>query len=360
MSTPLKIARRPIARRRALSQAPAIPEPTPRDSIVDCAVYVDGTRQPFTGDYAEAAAIARKQDGFVWIGLYEPRAEQFAGIAEEFDLHPLAVEDAISAAQRPKLERYDDTLFIALKTLRYVEHEQLTSTSEIVNTGEVMVFVGPHFAITVRHGQHGELGRVRQWLEERPEMLALGPAAVLYAITDDVVDAYLSVVGDVEVDIDEVESSVFSPSRTQDVERIYQLKRELLELRRAIGPLTAPMRTLSERHLSAVPDDIREYFRDVADHLSRVREQIGSFDELLTSILQACLARMTMAENEDMRKISAWVAIAAVPTAVAGIYGMNFRNMPELKWTYGYPVVMGAVLLVCLLLYRGFRHNGWL
>lgn len=360
MSTPLKIARRPIARRRAANQSADRPVVAPHDCVVDCAVYVDGKRLPFTGDYVAASAKAKETGGFVWLGLYEPNAEQFAGIAAEFGLHPLAVEDAISAAQRPKLERYDDTLFVALKTVRYVEHEQLTSTSEIVNTGEIMVFVGPHFAITVRHGRHGKLRSVRRWLEDRPELLAHGPAAVLYAITDNVVDAYLFVAGEVEADIDEVENSVFSPRRSQDVERIYQLKRELLELRRAVTPLTGPMRMLSERHLPRVPDDIREYFRDVADHVTRVREQIASFDELLTSILQASLARISLAENEDMRKISAWVAIAAVPTAVCAVYGMNFRHMPELKWTYGYPAVMGAIAIACLLLYRGFRKNGWL
>jgi magnesium transporter len=343
-----------------MAPVPSAPTTSQRDCVVDCGVYVDGVRLPFSGGYVEAARLARKRRGFVWLGLYEPTAQQFAGIADEFDLHPLAVEDAVNAAQRPKLERYDDTLFVVLKTLRYVEHERLTATSEIVNTGEVMVFVGPHFAITVRHGRHGRLGSVRHWLEERPELLAYGPAAVLYAISDNVVDQYLSVVSDVEADIDEVETSVFSPSRTQDVERIYQLKRELLELRRAVSPLAGPMRTLAERHLTAVPDEIREYFRDVADHVTRVREQVGSFDELLSSILQACLARMTMAENEDMRKISAWVAIAAVPTAVCAVYGMNFRHMPELGWTYGYPIVMGVIAVVCALLYRGFRHNGWL
>jgi len=247
-----------------------------------------------------------------------------------------------------------------LKTVSYVEHEHLTATSEVVNTGEVMIFVGTDFAITVRHGQHGALRPVRQRLEDEPELLALGPASVLYAVADAVVDAYLSVVGDVEIDVEDVEASVFTPRRSQDVERIYQLKREILELRRSVMPLAIPLRTLSERHLQAVPEDIREYFRDVADHLTRVREQITGFDELLTSILQACLARVTMSENEDMRKISAWVAIAAVPTAVCAVEGMNFHHMPELRWTYGYPVVMAAILIICFFLHRGFRRNGWL
>lgn len=361
MSSPLKIARRPIGRRRrALSRVPSSTEMTPRDCIVDCGVYVDGIRIPFSGNYVDAARLARKRGGFVWIGLHEPTADQFVGIADEFDLHPLAVEDAVKAHQRPKLERYDDVLFVALKTVSYVEHEHLTATSEVVNTGEVMVFVGADFAITVRHGQHGALRPVRRRLEGEPELLALGPASVLYAVADSAVDAYLSVVGDVEIDVEEVEASVFTPRRTQDVERIYQLKREILELRRSVLPLTVPLRTLSERNLQAVPEDIREYFRDVADHLTRVREQITGFDELLTSILQACLARVTMSENEDMRKISAWVAIAAVPTAVCAVEGMNFKHMPELGWTYGYPVVMAAILVICFCLYRGFRKNGWL
>ncbi len=360
MSSPLKITRRPIGRRHSTARGSVAETASVRECVVDCGLYVDGQRASFAGSYAEAARLAREKDGFVWLGLHEPTAEQFAGIATEFGLHPLAVEDAVNAHQRPKLERYDDTLFVVFVTVEYVEHEALTATSEIVNTGQVMVFTGPNFAITVRHGRHSALGAVRHRLDTDGGLLVHGPTSVLYAVADHVVDDYLSVAADVEVDVDEIETSVFSPQRSQDVERIYQLKREVLELRRAVLPLTGPLRMLAERHLAGVPDDIREYFRDVEDHLTRVRDQISGFDELLSSILQACLARVTMAENEDMRRISAWVAIAAVPTAICAVYGMNFRYMPELNWRFGYPMVLVVIALICLLLYRGFRRNGWL
>ncbi|MGI9092223.1 MAG: magnesium and cobalt transport protein CorA [Mycobacteriales bacterium] len=257
-------------------------------------------------------------------------------------------------------ERYDDTLFVVFKTVSYVEHEALTATSEVVDTGEVMIFLGSHFAITVRHGQHSALREVRARLQQDPDLLRLGPSSVLYAVADRIVDEYLRVTIEIEQDVDEVETSVFTPSRSQDIGRIYQLKREILELRRSVAPLAEPLRLLSGRRLTVVHEDIWEYFRDVHDHLTKVREQIAGFDELLTAILQACLARVTMVENEDMRRISAWVAIAAVPTAIAAIYGMNFKHMPELHWQFGYPIVMAVIIVICLVLYRGFRRNGWL
>jgi magnesium transporter len=231
-----------------------------------------------------------------------------------------------------------------------------------VETGEIMVFLGRDFVITVRHGEHGGLHGLRRHLEADPERLALGPSSVLHAIMDRVVDDYLTVAAQLQVDVDAVENAVFDPNRTRsrDAERIYVLKREVLEMRRAVSPLTAPLRMLAERPMRLVAPDIREYFRDVDDHLSRVNEQIASFDELLTTIVQANLAQVTVEQNEDMRKISAWVAILAVPTAVAGIYGMNFDHMPELHWRYGYPLVVVVTLALCLALHRGFHRNGWL
>jgi magnesium transporter len=224
-----------------------------------------------------------------------------------------------------------------------------------------MVFVGRDYVITVRHGEHGGLHGLRQVLEADPERLALGPSAVLHAITDRVVDSYLLVCDALQEDVDAVETEVFAgPSRSRDAERIYVLKREVLELRRAVTPLTAPLRLLAERPLRLVASEIREYFRDVDDHLARVTEQVASFDELLTTIVHANLARVTVEQNEDMRRISAWVAILAVPTAIAGIYGMNFEHMPELHWRYGYPLVLLVTLLICVGLHRGFRRNGWL
>lgn len=331
-------------------------------SVVNCVMYREGSRVPEAGDVVEAVARVRKAgDGFVWLGLHEPTDQEFAGIAELFDLHPLAVEDAVEAHQRPKLERYGETLFAVFKTVCYVEHEELTATSEVVDTGEIMLFVGQDFVITVRHGRHGSLGPLREELESDPQQLAKGPAAVLHAIADHVVDDYLSVTDSVQADIDQVETDVFAEYGARvDPGRIYQLKRELLELKRAVVPLTRPVEDLATRPIRVVDLEIQAYFRDVLDHLMRAKEQIASFDELLNSILQAHLAQVTVAQNEDMRKITAWAAVIAVPTMVCGVYGMNFDHMPELHWRFGYPLVIGVISAACLVLYRGFRRNGWL
>jgi len=327
--------------------------------VVDCAVYVDGRRQAQT-DPDEALQAAAAGNGFVWLGLYAPTAEELNAIAERYRLHPLAVEDAVYAHQRPKLERYDDALFMVLTTATYVQHDKLTATSEVVDTGEVMVFLGRDYVITVRHGEHGALADLRRDLEQQPDLLCHGPSAVLYAVADHVVDDFVDVAAAVEDDVDELEASVFSSERTDDIGRLYQLKRELLSLRRAVSPLEVPLQKLADRHIDVVPESMRSYFRDVEDHAIRVRDQVAALDELLTSILQASLARTTQADNEDMRKISAYAGIIAVPTAIAGIYGMNFEYMPELTWRYGYFMVLAVIVTVCLLLYRGFKRNGWL
>ncbi|MFE6618575.1 magnesium/cobalt transporter CorA [Streptomyces sp. NPDC057740] len=331
-------------------------------SVVNCVTYRDGVRVPESGDLVDVVQRVRKRGGgFVWLGLHEPTDQEFAGIAELFALHPLAVEDAVEAHQRPKLERYDQTLFAVFKTVCYVEHEELTATSEVVNTGEIMVFVGQDFVITVRHGRHGSLGPLREELESSPEQLCKGPAAVLHAIADHVVDDYLNVIDSVQEDIDEVETDVFAENGARaDPGRIYQLKRELLELKRAVVPLSRPLEELATAPIRVVEPEIQAYFRDVSDHLLRAKEQIFAFDELLNSILQAHLAQVTVSQNEDMRKITAWAAIIAVPTMVCGVYGMNFEHMPELRWTFGYPLVLCVISVACLVLYRGFRRNGWL
>lgn len=342
-------------------------DPSASSAVVDCAVYREGRRvekDPCVTP-REAMLRVREGGGFAWIGLHEPTDEEFAGIAAEFGLHPLAVEDAVHAHQRPKLERYDDTLFTVFKTIHYVEHTELTATSEVVETGEVMCFTGRDFVITVRHGGKGSLRNLRHRLEEDTELLAKGPSAVLHAIADHVVDGYIAVAAAVQDDIDEVEIEVFSApekgsARGSDAGRIYQLKREVLEFKRAVSPLLRPMQLLSERPMRLIDPDIQKYFRDVADHLARVHEQVIAFDELLNSILQANLAQATVAQNEDMRKITSWAAIIAVPTAVCGIYGMNFEHMPELHWKYGYPVVMATIGAVCLVIHRTLKRNGWL
>ncbi|MDT0275731.1 magnesium/cobalt transporter CorA [Blastococcus goldschmidtiae] len=350
----------PSPRPRPAGREPRSPtRPPGARAVVDCAVYVDGHRQaPVPPE--EALRVARDGGGFVWLGLYEPTEAELGSLAEHYDLHPLAVEDAVFAHQRPKLERYDDALFMVLKTATYVEHEELTATSEVVDTGEVMVFLGAHYVITVRHGHHGELSELRARLEEQRDLLCLGPAAVLYAVADLVVDTFVDVAGAVEDDVEELEASVFSPRRTDDVGRLYQLKRELMSLRRAVAPLEVPLEKLAERQIDVVPETMRSYFRDVFDHAIRVRDQVAGLDELLTSILQASLARTQMADNEDMRKISAYAGIIAVPTAIAGIYGMNFEYMPELDERWGYPAVLLVILAAIVLLYRGFKRNGWL
>ncbi|UQA97775.1 magnesium and cobalt transport protein CorA [Streptomyces halobius] len=330
-------------------------------AVVNCAVYVDGVRQQ--GDHPAEMAIRRVREsvnGFVWIGLHEPSEKEFAGIVELFGLHPLAVEDAVHAHQRPKLERYDDSLFTVFKTVRYVDHDLLTDTSEVVETGEIMVFTGADFVITVRHGGHGSLGPLREQLESVPEQLALGPSVVLYAIADLVVDDYLEATAAVQDDIDDVESEVFSVRGGGGAGRIYQLKRELLQLKHAVAPLDRPLQLLATQSMAQVDPRIKTYFRDVSDHLDGVTEQITAFDELLNSILQAHLAQVTVAQNEDMRRISAWVAILAVPTMVCGIYGMNFDHMPEKRWTFGYPLVMVFTVVACWVIHRGFKRNGWL
>src|SRR3954465_1293114 len=328
-------------------------------AVVDCAIYVDGVRQEPVPP-GEALRVATERGGYVWLGLFEPSEDELTAIAGQYDLHPLAVEDAVYAHQRPKLEHYDQALFMVLKTARYVEHEELTATSEVVDTGEVMVFLGAHYVITVRHGEHSALTELRRRLEEQRDLLCLGPSAVLYAVSDHVVDTFVAVAGAVEDDVEELEASVFSPERTDDIGRLYQLKRELMQLRRAVAPLEVPLTKLAERQIDVIPEAMRSYFRDVLDHALRARDAVGGLDELLSNILQASLARTSLADGEDTRKISAWAGLIAVPTLITGVYGMNFEHMPELSWRYGYGLVWLLIIVVCTLLYRGFRRNGWL
>ncbi|MFI6700471.1 magnesium and cobalt transport protein CorA [Streptomyces sp. NPDC050509] len=342
-------------------------DPSASSAVVDCAVYRDGerVREDPCLTPREAMLRVREGGGFAWIGLHEPTEAEFAGIAAEFGLHPLAVEDAVHAHQRPKLERYDDTLFTVFKTIHYVDHAELTATSEVVETGEVMCFTGRNFVITVRHGGKGSLRSLRHRLESDSDLLAKGPSAVLHSIADHVVDGYIAVAAAVQDDIDEVEIDVFSAPakggpRGADAGRIYQLKREVLEFKRAVSPLLRPMQLLSERPMRLIEPDIQKYFRDVADHLAQVHEEVIGFDELLNSILQANLAQASVAQNEDMRKITSWAAIIAVPTAVCGVYGMNFEHMPELQWRFGYPLVLGVIITTCVVIHRTLKRNGWL
>jgi magnesium transporter len=349
--------RRPVTRPSGL-RFPPVPVSA---YVVDCAIYVDGQRLP--GRWTHTAAMAevrRRGDGFVWIGLHEPAEEQILSVAETFELHELAVEDAINGHQRPKLEQYGESLFMVIKTVKYVQHESPTTANEIVATGELMVFAGHNFVVTVRRGQHSQLGSVRRGLEANPEQLAHGPAAVLHALADHAVDSYLEVTDRLEDDIDEIEEHIFAPRSSVTADVIYLMKHEVTELRRAVVPLLTPLRRLAEGCTPLVPGEVRLHFRNVEDHLATVAERVNAYDELLTTLVQAVLAKITLQQNNDMRKIAAWVAIISVPTMVAGIYGMNFEHMPELQWTYGYPMVVALIAVACTALFRVFRRNRWL
>ena len=333
-----------------------------RSAVVDCGLYVNGRRQPGEWDYREAlGAVRKRDDAFVWLGLHDPQLAELTDIAEVFKLDEFAIEDILHRAhQRPKIEQYGDTAFAVMRTARYVEHDKLTEVTEVVETGHVMMFVGDRFVITVRLGEAAKLAPVRADLEDRPDLLALGPWAVVYSVADCVVDAYLDVAAMVEADIDEVETAVFDRASQERISRVYHLKREMVEFKRAVLPLQRPLGWLVEGRIGEVSPEIRRYFRDVNDHLLKVMEQVTSFDDLLNSILQARLAQVTVDQNNDMRKIAAWAGIAAMQTAIAGIYGMNFKYMPETQWTFGYPVVLAVMLGSAVWLYRLFRRSGWL
>ncbi|MEW2061627.1 magnesium/cobalt transporter CorA [Streptomyces sp. NPDC007002] len=326
--------------------------------IVDCAIYRDGRRIERPEDFSEALDEARDAlDAFLWIGLHEPTEAEFDRVRDEFGLHPLAVEDALRAHQRPKLEVYDDSLFVVLKPIVY------EPASDTVSADELMVFVGDSFVVTVRHGEGAPLAAVRRRLESEPKVLKHGPTAVLYAVSDAVVDQYMDVAGELQVDLEELEAQVFAPSggdSKNTAARIYTFKRQVLEFRRAAGPLAAPMARLSAAGVPFVHEHAQPFFRDVADHLTRANEQVEGLDRLLSDILSAHLAQMGVRQNDDMRKISAWAAMAAVPTMVAGIYGMNFDTMPELHWPWTYPLVVALMGLTVYGLYRLFKRRGWL
>jgi len=342
--------------------------------IGDCGWYRDGRRVPGRLGLAQAARAASRSQGFVWIGLQQAGVAEVTEVARRFRLPALAVEDAMKAHQRPKLERYEDVLFMVLKPVRYVDHD------EVVDVSQLAIFIGPAFVVTVRHGDSDVLRRVRTELDSlgsaRSDRTATegadggwhGPMRVLYRAADLVVDGYETALDAINEDIDEVETQVFaSPSGEDHSERIYKLKREIAEFRRAVLPLEGPLTRLGTGDLPHAGGPAASHFRDVLDHLTRAAEAIEAHDRLLSDVLQANLARVgtlqnqiALRQNEDMRRISAWAAIALVPTAIAGIYGMNFDNMPELRWHYGYFGVVAVIIVACLGLHRLFRRNGWL
>ncbi len=318
-------------------------------------LYRDGVLEAKDFPAAQISDHLQQPGTVVWLDLCEPDREDLEVISEEFGLHPLAVEDAVNAHQRPKLEVIGDTLFLVIKTARHV------NSAEPVEIGELMIFAGPRFVVTVRHGEGSPLHDVRLDLEAHPDLLGIGPSSVLYAVTDRVVDDYAEVIERLALEVDAVEADVFSGGGSNPTERIYKLKREVLEFKRAVAPLIGPMERLATDQ-AGLPLDPRtaDYFRDVNDHLIRDVERIAAFNELLTGILQANFAQVAVRDNQDLRKISSWVAIAAVPTMVFGLYGMNFEHMPELEWQYGYPLIVAVVLVVCVVLHRSFKRSGWL
>jgi magnesium transporter len=321
--------------------------------IVDYAVYESGHRVPDEVALDELQERCRVGRGFAWIGLYEPTADEFDAVTREFGLHKLAVEDAINAHQRPKVERYGDSLFLVLKTARW------DAEADDVFFGEVMVFLGEDFIIAVRQGGTG-LHEVREQLELHPELLEAGPSAALYAIVDSIVDGYEPVVESLDAAIGAIERDVFSGSRRNPAERIFARKRDVLELYGAIVPLLEPVEILARAGFPQIDPATKAYFRDVHDHLLREYGRVQQLREVLTSILTANLTQASIRQNEDVRKISAWAAIIAVPTLITGIYGMNFDHMPELGWSFGYPAALSVMLVICGTLYWRFRKSGWL
>lgn len=323
-------------------------------AVVNCAAYAGGVR---VRDVAieDIGELLKQPDRFIWIGLYEPPEALLRQVQQEFGLHDLAIEDAHAAHQRPKLERYGDSLFIALRTAQPDrEHRR-------VAFGETHLFVGARYVVSVRHGASLSYADVRTRCEAAPQLLAKGPGFVMHAIMDFVVDQYFPIVDALEDDLEALEDDIFGEPVSRDTTmRIYQLKRDLLEIKRGVSPLVDICNRLMRTDVDLIPDDARPYFRDVYDHALRINEKVDSLRELLGTALEANLSLTTIAQNEAMKRLAGWAAIFAVPTMIAGIYGMNFRFMPELGWRYGYPIVMASILGLCGFLYYRFKRSGWL
>lgn len=302
---------------------------------------------------ADISEVLRQPDRFVWVGLHEPDAALLRRVQEEFGLHDLAVEDALRAHQRPKLERYGDSIFVVLRTARRAAGR--------LERGETHLFVGPRYLVSVHHGPAIALAEVRARWEASPEHLALGPGFVLYAMMDFIVDQYFPVVDSLEDDLEALEEAIFRATfRRETAARIYRLKRDLLEVKRAVSPLVDVSNQLTRFDSDLVPAAIRPYFRDVYDHVIRINDLVDTLRELATSALEAHLSLISVAQNDAMKRLAGWAAIIAVPTMIAGIYGMNFQFMPELQWPWGYPAAMLVMAGVCLYLYRRFKRAGWL
>jgi magnesium transporter len=328
--------------------------PAPVPGVVNCVAYAKGQRvsEVRVEDISE---VLEQPGGFVWLGLYEPGPELLQTVQREFGLHELAIEDALLAHQRPKLERYGDSLFMALRTA------QMDRDRHAAEFGETHIFMGARYIVSVRHGASLSYAPVRARCEANPRLLSLGPGFVMYAIMDFIVDQYFPVVDELETELERVEEAIFDERMSRETtEEIYNLKRSLLELKRAVSPLVDICNRLVRFDLELVPEEVRPYVRDVYDHSVRINESVDTLRELLTSALEANLSLIAVAQNESMKKLAAWAAIIAVPTMIAGIYGMNFEHMPELHWAFGYPAAMTLMVGACVGLYVHFKRSGWL
>ncbi|MCV2392813.1 magnesium and cobalt transport protein CorA [Actinotalea sp. M2MS4P-6] len=332
------------------------------DPPVRAEVYVDGARRPTQLGPADAVRQAREQDGFAWIDLENPDGDAVNAVARELDLPDLAVEDAVTAHQRPKLDVYGDLVFAVLRPVCYVD------PAEAVEIAEIALFLGPHFVVTVQHGPSDVLSRVRAELDgSAPDLLGFGPSAVLYRASDLAVDDYEDVVAELDIDVDQIEDEVFGPDEDDHSQRIYRLKEEVAWFRRAVTGLARPLELLAAGRVPHVSPATGEYFRDVHDHVIRASESIEVIDRQLTDVLEANTARVSMVQNRialqqnaDMRKISAWAAMALLPTLIAGIYGMNLNIWPNAQHPWGFATVLAIMAGACLTLYGAFRRNGWM
>lgn len=362
MPTPFERARLPLGRRPAVRSTGRPPGRlrVPVERAIDhCRVFVGGRRLP--GEFTPGSALAEtsgRGEGFVWLGLQGPDEDQMQKIAAQFGIHELIVEDVVSAHQRPKVERYDDQLFIVVRSVTYADKETVSNTRQIIETGEVQMVLGPDFIITIRHGT--VLPRLDLRLEEDPELCAMGPSAMVWAVADHLVEEYGRISTLLSEEVDRLEEEVFTPGSRFNIEQIYTLKREILEMRHAIAPLVPALRSLTTDNKDLLGKQLRSYFRDVMDNGSIAADQVAGFDERLSSLIDASVAKITLQQNSDMRTISAVVGMAAAPTLIAGIYGMNFDHMPELHWEYGYYVVLGVIVLIVGLLWWWFRRKNWL
>ncbi|QLQ16656.1 MAG: magnesium and cobalt transport protein CorA [Micropruina sp.] len=350
---------------------PDRPDPKPKGRArpeVLWSWYVEGKAHD-APDLETALALAKTGDGFVWVGLHHPSEQTMVRLGAQLGIHELVIEDAVLGHRRSKLERFDDTLFMVVSTVSYVDRtapatdadgEEHEAGPEIVSTGELMIALGPHWVLTSRHHGKSRMAEVRAEVDDASDEMPDGPWRVLHACLSVAADDFVRVVGQMEEDVEECEEGVFAQTRHTEIDRAYQIKRELIEFRRCVAPLCGPLSQLAQRDYAVIPDDARPYFRELNDVVVEVRENIVAMEDQLTNILQAALARASIEDNRDMRKISAAVAILAVPTTLGAVYGMNFDNIPELHWQYGYFVLMGVNLVLMLVLYLIFRRIKWL